>query len=364
MGKVILHVLNLNVPQLSIPIIESFAELSRGIGILQEVVLYGRCNSSLKHKYEIELKNSRLEFRYVTNLVDLFFILKKRTESICLLHGLSYDVMLCVLMSGIDTNWICWGAGSSINKDNIKSVLFTPVKKYIYKRFKTIVVLMYGDRLSLECDFGVKNVSVLPYYSHRNNIYRGFYVDLKKVNIDTYNHKGKKKILLGNSAHNINGYYELLYKLARFKDNIEVHCMMQYPRLKQEEMDRFIERSFEILGAHVQIDTDMMDYTQYVQYINQCDIYMCSNKNQSGLGAIYSCLMLGKKVYLAGKNLEWISSLGYKVFNTKSLDSMTENIFFEDLSQELQDKHFNMRYEEQFAHKRQWVEYLKSLSIY
>ena len=33
--------------------------------------------------------------------------------------------------------------------------------------------------------------------------------------------------------------------------------------------------------------------------MNKCSIYICGSVNQTGLGAISTCMLLGKKIYIA-----------------------------------------------------------------
>lgn len=360
----ILHIFNIKIYQINIPLIEDFIDISIDCTENQKFILYGECNNSIRAKYESLFKDSRnLDFYYIKNITSLYLFLRKNKGERCILHGLTYDVMLCVLVTGIKTNWVCWGAGASINKSNPKSIIFTPIKKYIYNHFKTVVVLLSGDKVTLERDFNVKNIIILPYYSHIAIAKRNFYVELINNRRTEYNGQCRKKILLGNSAHNIPSYYELLYKLRQFRSEIEIHCMMQYPNIGQDEMNNFICKADAILGENIIVDRVMMNHEEYMQYMNGYDIYLCGNNNQSGLGAISACLRLGKKVFLTGKNYEWISSLGYEVFDVKSLNKMDSETFLEDLSIESQKKHFDMLYEELLSYKKQWIEYLNLLPI-
>ena len=68
--------------------------------------------------------------------------------------------------------------------------------------------------------------------------------------------------------------------------------------------------------------------------MNNCDIYICAAQKQSGLGAIYTCLRLGKKVFLTEINYEWIKSLGCHIFSVDEIDKMEPEDFLEDLSYE------------------------------
>ena len=47
------------------------------------------------------------------------------------------------------------------------------------------------------------------------------------------------------------------------------------------------------------------------------DIYICSHKTQSGLGAALTMLCYGKKCFLSGYNLAWFRELGFVVYDFK-----------------------------------------------
>ena len=53
--------------------------------------------------------------------------------------------------------------------------------------------------------------------------------------------------------------------------------------------------------------------------MNLIDVYICSNPEQTGIGAVNSLLLLGKKMYLKGKNFEYALGIGCSVHNVKDI---------------------------------------------
>ena len=95
--------------------------------------------------------------------------------------------------------------------------------------------------------------------------------------------------------------------------------------------------------------------------MNKCDIYICGNEEQTGLGAINVCLQLGKKIFINGKNLKWIKG-NYKavVFDTEEIkNGLSWELFSKGLSME--EKKYNLssvRNHRRIAYEG-WKEYLK-----
>ena len=92
------------------------------------------------------------------------------------------------------------------------------------------------------------------------------------------------------------------------------------------------KRGKEIFRNNFILDTKLYPLNEYYSYMNNCDIYICAAQGQSGLGAIYTCLRLGKKVFLSGINYEWMKSLGCHVFHVDEIDKMEPKDFLDDIS--------------------------------
>lgn len=268
------------------------------------------------------------------------------------LHGVPYSWMLYLILNRYkNINWICWGAGASTNFENYKSVLFHPFKKMIYKRFKKVGVLMPQDKTTLENHYGLKNIYSVAYSSGN----KSYPYNLNKIYENNYNNN---TVYIGNNSSSISSYLGAAKLLSNFKD-INIVCMLNY-NFKESAVSRtLMAYGKTAFGDRFRFDTDFYSRGDYYDYMDSCDIYICGIEKQTGLGAIHTTLKLGKKLYLTGKNFEWINSLGCKIFHIDELQNISEKEFIKSLSTddkvmnyEIITHHFNAENNE-----KRWVEF-------
>ena len=96
--------------------------------------------------------------------------------------------------------------------------------------------------------------------------------------------------------------------------------------------------------------------------MSKFDIYVCGRLGQSGLGAANTSIILGKKVFLTGKNLQWMRSRGLFVYDLNDIENGSDSDFFTLLTEE--QKKFN--FESQFAGIEEimdrWIQYLQKIA--
>lgn len=357
----IIHVfkLDLEAYQLNFGIVRSFVSLykeTKSDCIKPFFLFYGCINNEIKEKYFALLEAlSYSEYKCVETPKELKKFVTSHKVEPYLLHGISYKGMFSFVRLNVkNLNWICWGQGASINYRNWKSIIFTPFKRWIYHHFQTTVVLLNGDKLTLMKDYAMKNIIVLPYYTESYERMRDVYNQLRSLNYD----KDKPVIYLGNSTNCIDSYFELLNTLSRFVGKIELHCMLQYGSTSShKKLEDLINYGKSLFANDFYPDVDYMDERTYLQYMNKCDVYICGRKSQSGLGAIHTALILGKKIYITGKNFDHIISKSYRVFELSSLD----DTFMHPLSDEDRILNYNLQFSQQETIRSAWVEYLSAL---
>ena len=177
--------------------------------------------------------------------------------------------------------------------------------------------------------------------------------------LHTKKEKNKKvKVLLGNNTWCLSDYYEILKIISGYKDLIQVNCMFQYPQILESDKKDFVCYGKSIFGEDFAIDEKMMQTIEYINYMNQYDIYICSCNNQSGLGAISTCLKLGKKIFISGVNYEWINSQGFKVFH---INDLLNKDWLLELNDNVKDFNFSNWYKTRITLKAQWCAYLKDI---
>ena len=137
---------------------------------------------------------------------------------------------------------------------------------------------------------------------------------------------------MGNNSSNIDTYLPLSKKLIKHKDRININCMLNYS-FKETDVSRQLEtEGKKMYGARFYMDKQLYPLQEYYRYMEKCDIYICDSKKQSGLGAIFTCLRLGKKLFLSGINYEWMKSLGCTVFHVNEIDEMESDVFLKELT--------------------------------
>jgi hypothetical protein len=231
-----------------------------------------------------------------------------------------------------DVKWVCWGAGARINKSNWKSILFTPIKRILYKRLNNVGVLMPQDGISLMADYKLNNISLLSYFG-TIGLFPFTEDDIKTKN----NTRFPKKVYLGNNSACISTYLPISKKLSKFKNDIYVVCMLNYSFVESEISETLKIEGERIFGNMFFMDTRLYTINEYYNYMKDCDIY-----KQTGLGAIFTCLRLGKKLFLSGINYQWMKDLGCEVFHTKEIDKMDRDTFLKELSFQDKIKNYNI----------------------
>jgi len=317
----IIHVFTANRTHLVPSIIRGFIEKITG----EHFFLLASDSEFDKTTYEnLFSKYSHKRYKFVTSFFELIAEAKKYKNNYILLHGVPYHWMLYFTLFGFkNVNWICWGTGAKIN-DNIKSKLSAPLKKLIYKRFDKVITLMEQDSKSLKEDFGI-NSTVIPYMGlHYKFPYSRDHLEKNKLDVNNI-------VYIGNNSSALSTYQPMIEKLSKFNKKIKVKCMLNYSFKKSKMSDNLIKRGQELFGENFSIDTKLYSLNEYYEYMDKCDIYICAVEKQTGLSAIYTALRLGKKLFLKGKNYEWIKSLGCKVFHVDGIDTMNIEDFTKPL---------------------------------
>lgn len=354
----IIHIFYLPNYHLNLSIIESFIYIATENGGIDAKFLIVGSGNQYNDIYKKRLRELEIEnYLFISGAKSLWDYSIKNKNQCFLLHGVPYEYIACCVFANVrNLNWVCWGAGARINRKSIKSLLFTPIKRFLYKRFCSVIALMTGDKTSLETDFKLDNVKVIPYYSIKHNKLRDmFYTLLSTPSVN----KNKVKVLLGNNGWCLPTYYDLLKKISKYSASIEVHCMLQYPEVKDEEKIKITEFGRSLFGANFYLDLEILSTEDYIHYINTFDIYICGCEEQSGLGAVSTCLKLGKKIYLTGLNYDWIISQKFYIFHVNDID---KDDFLIELSQEDKKYNINKWYETRMSLKDIWADYLKEIS--
>ena len=300
------------------------------------LLLYG--NKALDRQKYVELyeKEGFRDFVFCISLVEYMSVIWRYRKSSVLFHAGSYHWFLIAWLLGCKKmNWVCWGSGAASGK-SFKSRLSLPYKRFLYSRFNSIVTLMDSDKESIIRDFHVSpsKIETLSYMSTEKKTQLD---DLKEELMLQNKVNPKPIVLLGNNPSCMSSYMEILPRLKHYQGKIVVKCMLNYSLQKDGKYESLLNLGRSIFGNDfIPSEEFYEDKVEYIKYMNECDVYICPVRRQSGLGAINYCLSLGKKIYITGKNLEWIrSAYNAIVFDA---DEIQKTLPYEDFLKDLPEK--------------------------
>lgn len=317
-------------------------------------------------KYSIIYKDAGFnDYVFCQSFMNFCFYLFRHRKDAILFHFAYYHWLIAAFALGCkNVNWVCWGTGAII-RNSRKSRLIAPLKRILYNKLKTIVTLMDPDRISIINDFNVspKHIKTIPYSSlsedeSPKDIMCKKYANMPKVN------NSKPLVFLGNSPMCLGSYIELVEKLKKYSGKIRILCMMNYSVTKNDQYYKLLEKGKKFYGEDFVIDENFYEGDEnYVAYMNTCDIYICGVERQSGLGAIETCLKLGKKVYITGKNLDWIKTeFDPILFTIDEINGSYPFInFIAPLSSQQKEYNYKCMISRKSHYRNLWHMYLKSI---
>lgn len=243
-------------------------------------------------------------------------------NSCILLHAGEYRWMGFFFLHGYrNVNWICWGSGMCL-RNTLKSRCSFLGKYVLYHYFKSIVVLMTPELEYVKRIYKVKNAFYIPYLGKLDDLYE--FSERKIIENVQKRNEEKLVIFLGNNVHSIPSYIYLLDVLCPLKGKIAVHCMVNYS-LKDGDNNyaALCEKGMRMYGKDFVVHTEFYDLKDYPSFMDMCDVYICGADKQTGLGAIYTCIKLGKKIYLLGNNYSFFKEQNYIIYSCDELKGIS-----------------------------------------
>lgn len=235
---------------------------------------------------------------------DLILCRKIRAEKpeVILVHGyFRLLVKIFLVMSCLSVSWVNWGTQEQTR--GIRKKIYT----WIYQRFCSIICLQESDKAFYE-----KN------YPKTRLVQKNYLTCFPPEN-ESAEKKTGKHILLGNSAFSIKDYSRLLSILhsKHFSSSPEMTCMMNYGGDPEKVAD--FKNEVHMLYPSLRLWEKIVPIDEYMNFLQQIDIYLCANQSQSSLGAIYACLNYGKKIFLDGSNYTALKGEGFHIFHIREL---------------------------------------------
>lgn len=257
-----------------------------------------------------------------------------------IIHGLwdFYAIALLFLQPWLlkKCYWMIWGGDLYDYKSdcrNWKWWLRNYFKKSVIKRIGHLVTYVEGDVELARNWYGAKGKyhECIMYLS---NIYREY--PIKSDPRKTIN------ILIGNSADSSNNHFEILDKLAPFRNqDIVIYAPLSYG--SKEYAQSVIELGKELFGDKFRPLTDFMPFGQYLNLLGRIDIAIFNHKRQQGMGNIITLLGLGKKVYMRSDVSSWqmFADMGVKIYDCSSVDLSLMDKSFVRLNREMIKNNFS-----------------------
>lgn len=275
-------------------------------------------------------------FIFFDNDEHFFYENTLSNKSFVILHSDSYNWKVFFYRKKFrNIHWVCWGSGVDV-KINVKSIISYVFRILLYRSLKSIITLSIEDKQKLKKKFFVKNLDNISYFESVNDLF-----SFNKENLKA-EYKSEVSVFIGNNSSAISTYVQLLKSLKRFNKNIKITAMLNYDLVKNQTYKELLEVGSNIYGINFKTDEKLYDLKDFPSYINKCDIYVCSVEEQTGLGAIYAALKLGKKIFLNGNNFNFITSLGCKVFHVDELHAMDVKKFLAPMLLEEQYLNFDV----------------------
>ena len=367
--KKIYHIFHANVTFHNFGFITSFVEY---FGIRSFFIISSCCTKEQSDKYvsffenlgfnqylilNDDISNAPFFVKFLTkkgvfyaNEYKIYSYILTNPNKIYLLHGdfLSTLGKIFLVAKQIRINFVCWGFG----KELIGNLYLKIRAKISYMAFSNIVCLMTPE-LDILKEI-VSDNQTLRKLSYFDSLLSYAKNESKKERLKL----DLPKLLLGNSGRHILEYDAFLSKIDINAVQGSISCMINYGA-SESEIEIFESKWVNFINSgKLILLKDIVSQEEYVKMMNKYDMYISPKESQTGLGAIYCSLLLGKKIYITGTNYEFISSLGCKISTLDSVfeDMQTKNIYLlenektinKEIVERLLNKDFQSQKWEQF----------------
>ena len=276
-------------------------------------------------KYQDLLDNKKFNISIINKTSELKHLINKKDS--VLLHSLMPEVSLYLISHFYSkVSVVCWGSG--IKLVNLKNYILYPVKLLIYHSYRYMITLMEPDKNYLKKVYFIKNILNQPYIGEREKVLSEY---LKEREFAANDRTAPNNLIyIGNNSSCKESYLFLAKNyLSRIGDELNVQFMLHYDYDPNDSIYSEIENICKDRFKSFSFNTNFYNLYEYARYIDKCQVYICGESRQTGLGAIYTAIRLGKKIYLNGNNYDWIISLGCKIHHINELRHVTINQLLE-----------------------------------
>ena len=147
----------------------------------------------------------------------------------------------------------------------------------------------------------------------------------KQFNYNKDNHVEvvPNRILLGNSATKENHHIDILHKLKKWNEQIEVICPLSYG--DKQYAEEVIREGKNLFGERFKGITEFLELQNYIDLLASCSVAIIACDRQQAMGNISYLYRLRKKIYLRANTSMWNNyiRLGMIVHNIDEIDNET-----------------------------------------
>lgn len=236
-----------------------------------------------------------------------------------IIHGLwdFYVIVLLFLQPWLlkKCYWMIWGGDLYDYKSDCRSWkwwLRNFLKRPVIKRIGHLITYVEGD-VELARNWYGATGRYHECIMYTSNIYREYAIKSEP--------HGTINIQIGNSADSSNNHFEILERLAPFRDqDIAIYAPLSYG--SQEYSQSVINMGRDRFGDKFKPITDFMPFDQYLDFLGKIDIAIFNHKRQQAMGNIITLLGLGKKVYMRSDITPWamFKKKGVKIYDSSAIE--------------------------------------------
>lgn len=224
--------------------------------------------------------------------------------------------------------WSIWGGDVYFYK--YKN---TNIKNLIIEFFRNIII----QKIKIVCAYLEEDFEVMKkHYISKARFLKAKYpnpIEFPPIKSEDFklskNADDKINILIGNSASVENNHIFLLKLLSKFKDErINIYSILSYGA-NLEYINEVVQFGKLIYDNKFSPILELMDFNNYLQFLQNIDICVFGHDRQQGLGNLELLIYLGKKAFVKKETttFNYYSKIGVSIFKTEEITSQSFNAF-------------------------------------
>jgi hypothetical protein len=275
--------------------------------------------TSEKYQYGLTPEH-KVEFLHTDDDIFITLLAYMKMAKKIILHGLWRDKVDVLLYFNQELlkkcYWVMWGGDFYFPETKNK------IRHEIIKKMGYCIPVTYGDFLYIQ-----SNYCSSAKYCKCINYPRS--IKINNLEIIHRESANQLRILVGNSATPTNRHVEIFNKLMKFK-SIDIFVPLSYG--DNSYMQQIMAEGKKVFRDNFYPLVDMMEYDDYLSFLNSVDIAIFNHSRQQAVGNIILLLLMGKTIYLSKDNnaYEMLKKLEIIFKDTVQLNYKIEQISLAD----------------------------------